>query len=340
MLNLTSNWIQSRMSNAIEQEIRYKSAAAARMADIPVTTLRVWERRYGVVSPPKTASGQRLYGPDDVERLVLLKGLVAQGHSIGTIAPLPTAALQKMAEETPARPGHHPLPPSVSQACIGVVGKTLSARVEAWLLQRAERAGGVHVEYRFESIAEAMDAADPDKALDILIVQAPSLRLADAQSILTLLGAWRCARGVVLYGFGTGAAIRTLQTFGITLRRGPMVGLDLDALIKTQANPTDAQGARREQAAPPRYTDAVLDRVAEVRTSMSCECPRHVAALISQLMDFERYSAECLADYPDDAQVHRELARTAGLAREMFERSLETLANSHGFASMLGNEGN
>jgi hypothetical protein len=52
-------------------------------------------------------------------------------------------------------------------------------------------------------------------------------------------------------------------------------------------------------------------------------------------MAFERYSADCLTDNPADAAVHAELSRTAGLARELFERSLESLASMHGFSEVL-----
>jgi len=55
---------------------RYRSGDAARLANMPVTTLRIWERRYGVVAPPKSESGQRRYSEDDVRRLALLKALV------------------------------------------------------------------------------------------------------------------------------------------------------------------------------------------------------------------------------------------------------------------------
>ena len=34
---------------------RYRSSAAARMVNIPVATLRVWERRYQVVGPQQAA---------------------------------------------------------------------------------------------------------------------------------------------------------------------------------------------------------------------------------------------------------------------------------------------
>ena len=35
---------------------RYRSSAAARMVNIPVATLRVWERRYKVVGPQQAPS--------------------------------------------------------------------------------------------------------------------------------------------------------------------------------------------------------------------------------------------------------------------------------------------
>ena len=60
----------------------YRSGAAARLARMPVTTLRIWERRYGVVSPPKSASGQRLYSSQDVQRLILLLS-IARSHFLG-----------------------------------------------------------------------------------------------------------------------------------------------------------------------------------------------------------------------------------------------------------------
>lgn len=75
---------------------RYRSGEAARLARMPAATLRIWERRYAVVSPPKTASGHRLYSDDDLRRLRLIKTLVDQGHSIGTIAGLDWEALKTL----------------------------------------------------------------------------------------------------------------------------------------------------------------------------------------------------------------------------------------------------
>ena len=74
----------------------HRSGVAARLAGIPVETLRVWERRYRVAGPRLSEGGQRLYSAADIRRLTLVKSLVDQGHAIGTIASLPTETLQTL----------------------------------------------------------------------------------------------------------------------------------------------------------------------------------------------------------------------------------------------------
>ena len=74
----------------------YRSGVAARLAGVPVETLRVWERRYRVVGPRLSASGQRLYSAQDIRRLALIKQLLDMGHPIGSIAKLPADALLAM----------------------------------------------------------------------------------------------------------------------------------------------------------------------------------------------------------------------------------------------------
>ena len=66
------------------------------MARMPVSTLRVWEQRYGVISPAKSETGQRLYSGEDVRRLALLRTLVNRGHAIGTIARISSAELEQL----------------------------------------------------------------------------------------------------------------------------------------------------------------------------------------------------------------------------------------------------
>jgi len=85
--------MQASFNPVSSEQPRYRSGAVARMVRIPVATLRIWERRYQVVGPALTPSGHRLYSGADVERLLVIKQLVDQGHAIGSLAHLPMAGL-------------------------------------------------------------------------------------------------------------------------------------------------------------------------------------------------------------------------------------------------------
>ena len=56
---------------------------------------------------------------------------------------------------------------------------------------------------------------------------------------------------------------------------------------------------------------------------VACECLRHMSEIVSQLAGFERYSRECISTGPADAALHRQLSRTAGAARTLFELALQ-----------------
>lgn len=76
--------------------------------------LRVWERRYQVVAPERSAGGQRLYSDADIERLRLL-GLATQaGRNISQLVALPNEQLLDLLQadedaERRARPGGVPV---------------------------------------------------------------------------------------------------------------------------------------------------------------------------------------------------------------------------------------
>jgi DNA-binding transcriptional MerR regulator/methylmalonyl-CoA mutase cobalamin-binding subunit len=78
---------------------RYPVRLAALKSGITPHVLRAWERRYRVVTPGRSAGGQRLYSDDDIERLRLLRRLTAQGHGIGQLAKLPLDELERLWRE-------------------------------------------------------------------------------------------------------------------------------------------------------------------------------------------------------------------------------------------------
>jgi methanogenic corrinoid protein MtbC1 len=62
--------------------------------------IRAWERRYHAVRPRRSASGRRLFTQSDIDRLLLLKRVLKNGHSISHIAGLDSFELVELAEST------------------------------------------------------------------------------------------------------------------------------------------------------------------------------------------------------------------------------------------------
>jgi MerR family transcriptional regulator, light-induced transcriptional regulator len=55
---------------------------------IPATTLRQWERRYGVPNPERTQSGYRMYSPLDMNCIEFIKNLILDGIPVSRAAQL------------------------------------------------------------------------------------------------------------------------------------------------------------------------------------------------------------------------------------------------------------
>jgi MerR family transcriptional regulator, light-induced transcriptional regulator len=314
---------------------RLRSGAAARLAGVPVSTLRVWERRYSVVAAPKTATGQRLYSMHDVQRLRLLRLLTGLGHGIGTIAALDLPALQQMAgDATPAAARPRQLTVvgrAAAPRLLAAAGCTLQAVYDD--LDEAER----QAEKQVERAVDAHGAASG--ASDVLLVHLPSLQPATATRVLALRQRLRPQFTVVVYAFGAEHVTESLRAAGVRVCREPASGRELAHLIGAPPQATtaiappahDSAGAQPPATvAPRRFSDEALVRLAELPSAVACECPRHLSEIVLQLAGFERYSAECTSRSPADAVLHRELGQLAGRARAMFEQALERVAAHEG----------
>jgi hypothetical protein len=73
-------------------------AAVERDTGIGKDTLRVWERRYGFPKPVRDPQGERLYPPDQVERLRHIRRLLDAGHRPGRIVALALDELLRLGE--------------------------------------------------------------------------------------------------------------------------------------------------------------------------------------------------------------------------------------------------
>ena len=68
----------------------------ARMANLSIDTIRAWEKRYRAVVPQRANGGRRQFSSSDVERLVMLREIVAAGTAISRVAHFSTSELRGM----------------------------------------------------------------------------------------------------------------------------------------------------------------------------------------------------------------------------------------------------
>jgi hypothetical protein len=322
----------------------HRSGAVARMLQMPVATLRVWERRYGLTQPETSPSGQRLYSADDVRRLALIKQLTDLGHAIGTLAPLEMPQLQQVARlHAQASPPAHehdamgPAAPALPARAwrLAVIGIALGTRLQRPALLRRIGAS-VALLGPFVDAAQAAGALGISD-LDAVLIHEPQLHEGSIAAIDASAPAFAGLPKAVLYGFASDAACEAVAGAGTALLREPQPDAVLAQWLQSLAIAAKASrvpAAGPAAATPPvparRWNDAALAEFAGRSSTIACECPRHVAELLMQLSHFEGYSADCEHRNAADAELHAYLRRVAAAARTRFESALERVALHEG----------
>jgi DNA-binding transcriptional MerR regulator len=79
-------------------------SAASKLSGVPSETIRIWERRYGLLEPSRTEGGHRKYSDDDVELLRALKSLTDGGTRIGSLKGAAPSAIRRAASRLQSGP--------------------------------------------------------------------------------------------------------------------------------------------------------------------------------------------------------------------------------------------
>ncbi len=75
----------------------FKIGTLSRRTGISSATLRLWEEHYGLLTPPRTAGGQRLYTESDVDRVLYVRELISHhGYSLQALAGILDEARQNV----------------------------------------------------------------------------------------------------------------------------------------------------------------------------------------------------------------------------------------------------
>lgn len=290
-----------------------RTGTAARLAGLSPSTLRIWEHRYGVVAPPKSAAGQRTYSMKDIERLRIIKRLTLEGHAIGTVAHLDIDALALLSS------GNQVL--SAEAQRVLVVGQAAARKLEGRL-----RPSPALV---FDSLSHAERDIARAGAADVLVIHVSALHAPMNERVMSLRNSLPASNVIVVYSFGAEAVAESLRAAGVTVRREPVTGKELASLI-VASRPILAAVAARFQTKRRRYSDAELVALAEIPSLVACECPRHLAEIVTLLVGFELYSTECASKNQNDAALHRHLHDVTSAARSMLEQALARVVVEEG----------
>src|SRR5574343_1544035 len=323
---------------------RYRSSAAARMVNIPVATLRVWERRYQVVGPAQAASGHRLYSSQDVRRLVLIKQLVNKGHGIGMLARMQTPQLQDLLHEAEQAEG------LLQRSAAPVAARPTPRAADALTRLRVLLVGpdaGTRWRTTLEAVPEldvvgSLDAS-PQSELrvqhlhaDMVVAELGALHMETVDWLVRLTKLVNARQMCVIYGFANSQVLEALRARGVILRRSPLAPHELSqALVDTVRGWQSVSEALRtlpDPAPPPRFDGPGLVNLAQSMPRVACECPQHLSELVTMLGQFEAYSADCESRQPADVTLHAYLYRVAGHARALMEEALATVAKAEGVA--------
>lgn len=281
--------------------VGYTVKQVSALTGVLETTLRVWERRYHVVTPARSSGGYRLYDDDDVARLRAMAALVAGG------VPASTAA-RTLAERPPTAPAQTldalddldlvAASASLDAALLDDVLERalalapLERLLDAWLLPGLARVGRAWASGELSVAHEHFASAGVSRLLGRLFAEAPAGGLGPvlvglperAHHDLALLAFATCLRrlGVDVAYLGTDVPLTAWRAAALSRRpRAAVIGVPQS----TRVDRANALVAALAEVTPPialwvggglagrvvgaqRLPDAVADAASLVATSL------------------------------------------------------------------------
>jgi len=315
----------------------FEISAVSRLTGISSHVLRVWERRYSVVEPRRSESKRRMYSSADVQRLALLKTLVDQGHSIGSVANLSTDKLEERLSAALEMSGHE-TEVAGNVRRIALIG----TKVRQTVRDAAASADSLQLLGEFGDLSDFTASLRPG-ATDVVIYEKDNLFPEHVAEARNLLDSKHVRRVVFIYHFASDEVLGCLDTDGIIALRAPVgpVGIRQACVVELPARTPPGSlvnGAERSMESPTFaseipariFSDEQLAKVLRLSSVVKCECPQHVGHLVSGLFAFEEYSQQCEDRNEKDAEIHAFLHRTTANCRLQMENALSRILKEEG----------
>ncbi len=87
--------------------IRYSINDLEKLTGIKAHTIRMWEKRYNIISPERTQTNIRYYNNDDLKKLLNISALNKHGHKISKIARMNEEAIREKVMDISGSNGDH-----------------------------------------------------------------------------------------------------------------------------------------------------------------------------------------------------------------------------------------
>lgn len=295
--------------------------AVTQLTGITSHTLRKWESRYHAVEPVRTETGRRLYTREQVDRLLLLRDLVRQGHQISGLAGMSDETLRQLL-------GSVRQAAAVPELQRGlVVGEGLPTRL-------ADHAAGRQIQFLNEDASVWLAApSDLEAQRDCaLMIELPTLPAAEVAALLKLRRD-QFPRVVVVYGFANQKTLRTLMDGGVVCLKSSATPAELLRNLEVSVEGMALVDLIDREALPgQRYSPESVAQLAALAPKLQCECPNHIAQLVMDISAFERYSMECEDQDPAERALHARLRLLSAHARALFEEAIAEVAEHEGIA--------
>ena len=306
----------------------YRIATVSKLTGIPVQTIRVWEIRHAVVQPTRNAGNVRLYRRADIERLSLVKAAVDAGHAISTVASLTDRQIKARFKDAPVRV----VKARETRCRVLVCGAALASVLKmAWQARADVRVQGI-----LPGLPSPQEAEfDSLPSVDAVIVDVPVVSNALPAALRQIRAATKAPVVIVVYGLANRQALARLDAANVIALAAPTDPAQLARICQLglairPTPPTAFSQMLMRSAAPRRYADAFLHQLSQMPSKVQCECPNHLADLLTKLNAFERYSLECESLNIKDAAMHAMMYSASGHCREFLEEVMRRLMAHEG----------
>ena len=279
----------------------YRIGAVSKLTEISAERLRAWERRYNL-QPAHRSGKTRFYDSGQIEHLKKIKVLLDRGQAISQLIKLTGEELDARLAVKPGRGG---------STRVGLVGASLI------LAERDQDQSRLNVLGRWASLETFETCTDVLPALDVLLVQLPSLDFEQTQRLRAIVPNTRL---VLACRYEQEGDSDTANELGVALIRWPAPWSDVEyaCLSRAAALGVDDRAELR------RFTEDELLQIAMSESRVGCGCARGLVELITELDAFSIHASRCA-----DGEAKHPGATAAEHARIRLEEALEAFVAQH-----------